>query len=77
MVPEDEATGELAAAYAAERDPTTGRVDHVLKVHSLLPASLTDHARLYHTILHAPGELSLAEREMVGLVVSGLNGCHY
>lgn len=36
IVPEAEATGELAAAYAAERDPRTGRVDHVLAVHSLI-----------------------------------------
>lgn len=76
-VPEDEATGPLADAYAAERDPSTGRVDNVLKVHSLHPDSLTDHARLYHTIMHGPGELSLVEREMIGLVVSTLNGCRY
>lgn len=76
-VPEDEAEGDLAAAYAAERDPRTGRVDHVLKVHSLWPATLDDHARLYHTILHGEGELSRAEREMVGVVVSSINGCHY
>ena len=76
-VPEDEAEGALAEAYAAERDPATGRVDHILKVHGLLPESLRDHARLYHTTMHTPGELSLAEREMIGLVVSRLNGCHY
>jgi alkylhydroperoxidase family enzyme len=76
-IPEGDATGELAEAYGADRDPGTGKVDNILKVHSLRPGTLTDHARLYHGILHAPGELAPYEREMVGLVVSTVNGCHY
>lgn len=76
-IAEADAEGELAKAYAGERDPRTGRVDNILKVHSLIPQTLEDHARLYHTILHAPGELSLGEREMIGVVVSQLNGCRY
>jgi hypothetical protein len=76
-VPEQAATGELKAAYDAERDPSTGKLDHILKVHSLLPATLGDHARLYHTILHGPGELLPYEREMIGLVVSNANACRY
>jgi len=75
--PEDQATGELAEAYARDRDPATGKVDHILKVHSLLPATLGDHARLYHTILHEPGEVLTYERELIGLVVSNTNGCRY
>ena len=58
-------------------DPRTRRVDHVLKIHSLHPESLLDHLRLYKTIMHAPGALSLFERELMGVVVSGLNGCVY
>ena len=76
-VPEADAEGQLAELYAAECDPTTGRVDHILKVHALHPESLGDHARLYHTVMHGQAELSLTEREMVGLVVSALNRCHY
>lgn len=76
-IPEGSVTGELSAAYDAEADPATGKLDHILKVHSLLPATLADHARLYHTILHGPGELLPYEREMVGLVVSNTNGCRY
>jgi len=52
-------------------------VDNILKVHSLHPETLGDHARLYHTTMHAKGELTLAEREMIGLVVSQVNDCHY
>jgi alkylhydroperoxidase family enzyme len=76
-ISEDEADEELAPHYSAERDPHTGRVDHILKVHGLVPASLGDHARLYHTAMHAPGRISLADRELIGLVVSTLNGCRY
>ena len=76
-VPEDRAEGELAELYARDGDPRTGRVDHVLKVHSLHPATLADHAAVYHTIMHVPGEVGLAEREMIGVVVSQLNGCGY
>ncbi len=60
-----------------ERDPSTGRLDHILAVHGLAPATGDDHARLYHTILHAQGRTALADRELVGLVVSVLNGCRY
>lgn len=76
-VDDDDVTGELARLYAAETDPQTGKLDHILRVHSLVPASLDDHARLYHTAMHARGETSLGERELIGLVVSDVNGCHY
>ncbi len=76
-VPEEQAEGRLAELYRAERDRTTGRVDNILKVHSLHPETLADHARLYHRILHEAGEVSVPSREMIGLVVSNLNGCGY
>jgi len=76
-VPEHQATGELAAAYKSDGHPSTGKVDHILKVHSLLPETLRDHAQLYHTILHKPGEVLTYERELIGLVVSNTNGCRY
>lgn len=76
-IPEAKAAGELAELYAREKDPKSGRVDAILKVHSLHPRSLDDHARLYHTIMHGDSGLSLAERELMGVVVSTLNGCHY
>ncbi len=76
-IDDDHAEGELRELYAAERDPASGRIDHILRVHSLHPATLRDHAQLYHTIMHARSGLSHVEREMMGLVVSALNRCHY
>ena len=76
-VPEDRVEGPLAESYAKERDPLSGRVDHILQVHSLHPASFDDHARLYRTTLHGESGVSRAEREMIAVVVSALNQCHY
>jgi uncharacterized peroxidase-related enzyme len=75
-VPEDEAEGELAELYARVGNPD-GTVDNVLKVHSLHPASLRAHFELYKSALHGRSPLSRAERELVAVAVSRLNGCAY
>ena len=76
-IPEDEATGLLADLYAQEIDQRQQVVDNILKVHSLHPETLRDHAQMYHTLMHAPAGVSRAEREMLGVVVSTLNRCEY
>lgn len=77
VIPEDEAEGLLKDLYDQERDPRTGRVDHILAVHSLHPETLRAHADLYHTVMHGKSGLSRAEREMIAVVVSAINRCHY
>ncbi|HED53095.1 MAG TPA: alkylhydroperoxidase [Phycisphaerales bacterium] len=76
IIPEDAADGELAEAYRRWGNPD-GSVDNVLKVHSLNPASLEAHCALYVQSMHKPSPLSRAEREMIGVTVSRLNGCDY
>lgn len=76
-VPESEAQGPLVDAYKAAADPRTGEVDHIMKVHSLHPRTLQDHQRLYATLMKGAGPLSRPQREMIGVVVSAINGCHY
>lgn len=76
IVPESEATGELAALYKRFGNPD-GTVDNVLKVHSLNPGSLEAHCALYVQSMHRPSPVTRAEREMVGVWVSRLNGCDY
>jgi len=66
-VDEQEASGEVAEAYLQAADRATGRVAHILKVHSLNPRSLLAHRSLYRTL----------KREMIGTVVSAINACHY
>ncbi len=76
IVQEADAEGELAALYRRYGNPD-GTVDNVLKVHSLNPASLDAHCALYVQSMHKPSPVSRAEREMVGVTVSRLNGCAY
>ncbi len=77
VVPEEEAEGLLAELYAQEMDRRHNVVDNILKVHSLHPETLRDHAALYHTVMHAPGGLSRVEREMIAVLASALNRCRY
>jgi alkylhydroperoxidase family enzyme len=76
VIPPGEATGELADFYARVRD-ASGSVDHILTVHSLNPASLRTHYDLYRACMYGPSELTRAQREMVAVVVSVTNHCHY
>jgi hypothetical protein len=54
-----------------------GGVDHILKIHSLNPPSLQTHYDLYKTLMRGRSELSRAQREMIAVVVSTVNQCHY
>ena len=69
--------GELAGLYDAARDPETGAVDHIMSVHSLHPAGLAAHLSLYRAVMRGTGSLPKVDRELVALVVSRLNACHY
>ncbi len=76
IIPEPNATGPLAELYKRYSNPD-GAVDNVLRVHSLNPESLQAHCALYVQSCHRPSPVSRAEREMVGVTVSRLNGCTY
>lgn len=76
MIPEEEAEGRLREMYARLTEPWGG-VDNILKIHSLNPPSLEAHFQLYKTLLRGRSGLSRAEREMVAVVVSAANQCHY
>jgi alkylhydroperoxidase family enzyme len=52
-------------------------VDNILAIHSLNPASLGAHVDLYKVCMFGPSGLSRAQREMVAVVVSAANRCHY
>jgi len=74
---EEQADGRLAELYAASVDARSGRVDHVLQVHSLAPEGLAAHLALYRHAMRGSQGLPKVERELVAVVVSTLNGCHY
>ena len=76
-VPSDEADPELSDLYDRVRDPASGQLDHIMQVHSLHPAGLSAHFDLYAAVMRGTPGLRRVDREMIALVVSGLNECHY
>lgn len=76
VIDEADAEGDLAAQYAALVEPWGG-VDNILKIHSLHPASLRAHVLLYKTLMYGPSPLTRIQREMIGVVASAANQCHY
>lgn len=75
-IDESDAEGRLRRLYERMTEPWGG-VDNILKVHSLNPASLAAHWELYKTVMRGRSPLSRAQREMIGVVVSAENRCHY
>lgn len=76
-VDEQSASGDVAGAYMAAASVETGRVANILKVHSLNPRSLLAHRTLYRTLMFGRSPLQRYQREMIAVVVSAVNGCHY
>jgi alkylhydroperoxidase family enzyme len=77
MIHEEEADGELADLYKKYRSRESGMMDHILKIHSLDPPTMETHIQMYRGLMFGPSELSRKEREMIAVVVSVENSCHY
>ncbi len=73
----EDAEGPLAELYARAADPETGALDNIMSVHSAHPAGLEAHISLYGAVMRGTPGLRKVERELIALVVSQLNGCHY
>ena len=58
-------------------DPAYNRVDWVLRIHALDPGSMNAHHVLYRQAMTGTKTLRKVEREMIAVVVSKLNDCHY
>ncbi len=76
VVDEAEAEGELLEIYQAQAKKA-GALANILKIHSLAPRTLSTHLAFYEAVMHVPGDLSRTQREMIAVVVSSLNQCHY
>jgi uncharacterized peroxidase-related enzyme len=76
LIDVDEATGELKAEYDAASG-RAGKVFNIVKAMSLRPAVLKASMNLYRAIMRGPSELSRADRELLAVVVSCANDCHY
>jgi uncharacterized peroxidase-related enzyme len=76
LIDENEATGELKSEYDAAV-ARAGKVFNIVKAMSLNPRVLGASMGLYRAVMFGPSELSRAERELLAVVVSCANDCHY
>jgi alkylhydroperoxidase family enzyme len=74
---EDEWQGELSEIYGDIVDRDRGRVDNIFQIHALNPRAMTAHSALYSSAMAGTGTLRKVERELIALIVSDLNECHY
>ena len=66
--------------YADEEVGPQDRVpdqDNILRIHGVNPRVIRQHYDLYVELMRRPGPLSREQREMVAVMVSAINGCHY
>ena len=77
VIPDDAWDGPLGELYPRVVDPAYGRVDNILAVHSLNPRGMAAHQDLYESAMAGTATLRKVEREIIALVVSLKNDCHY
>ena len=77
VIPPSKATGKLAGAYENTKTPQ-GKIDNVMKAHSLRPHTMEGHVALYKAVLHHPDNgLPKWFLEVIGTYTSILNNCDY
>lgn len=69
--------GERLEAYFGTCEEKLGFVPNVLKAYAFSPVKLQAFADLYNDLMLGDSALSKLEREMIGVVVSSANHCHY
>ena len=74
---QDWSEGPLAELHPQVVDRDHDRVDHIMSIHSLNPAGLAAHDGLYRSAMSGTRSLRKVERELIALVVSLENECHY
>ena len=65
------------ARYYEVCEEKLGMIPNVLAAYSFEPDRLRGFSQMYNALMLAESELSKAEREMIAVVVSSLNHCHY
>jgi len=73
----EDANNQLKSVYDRIKTRTDNTVANILKVHSLNPTSLVAHLNLYETLMFGNSNLTRAQREMIGVIVSSSNACEY
>ena len=76
LIEVDEATGPLKEEYDAAVG-RAGKVFNIVKAMSLRPSVLKRSIDLYKGVMFGSSGLSRQERELLAVVVSRENDCHY
>ena len=76
LVNENEASGQLKQEYDAAI-ARAGKVFNIVKSMSLRPAVLQRSMQLYREAMYGDSGLNRIERELLAVVVSQANDCHY
>lgn len=76
QIEQSEATGELSEFYDRMTE-LAGGVPNIVKLSSLKLPAMKAAQDLYQAVLHHESELTMAQKEMVAVVVSVINGCVY
>lgn len=76
IVPENQATGLTKQEY--ERGiKRAGYISQAVKVSSMAPEFLKSGIDFYVSLIHKPSQIPRVLKEMIGVVVSKVNQCHY
>lgn len=75
-VPPEDADGSLRASYSAAV-ARAGRVYQIVRMMSVAPKVLDASIGVYLAIMHARAGLSRRQRELLAVVTSAVNKCHY
>jgi alkylhydroperoxidase family enzyme len=76
VIPYEESSGLTRREYDAALR-RAGRVWNIVSIQCQLPEVMRDSMRLYSSIMFGPSPLSRAQREMIAVVTSAKNDCHY
>ncbi len=75
-IEEEKSQGELESIYEKIKSKR-GKLSNIMKVHSLMPSAMEEHLEFYLSIMFKDRHISREECEMIGVVVSSINGCDY
>ena len=74
---EDEWSHDFSDLKEDVTDRRYARVDWIMRIHALDSGSMNAHNVLYHQAMRSTKTLRKVEREMIAVVVSKVNECHY
>ena len=75
-IPFEDASPELQALYIKYGGPTKVPAN-ILRISSVSPLAMEGHVALYRAVMYDESPLSRHTREMIAVVVSAINKCHY